>query len=170
MHHSNQTFFNLNKTISSVIESRCLCFREPSWSLQQPFNFLLLLQGSHGPCEGMKIFLLFFPQFFFYWCRCFCWCECTKERVKQGEKHRARASKSESMQEQDWERARACQSEWQEWERETDRDRKSKKDSEQVRERNREIKSVAKIHINDLDVRCCWKFFLLPQEYFMEFQ
>ena len=103
MHHSNQTFFNLNKTISSVIESRCLCFREPSWSLQQPFNFLLLLQGSHGPCEGMKIFLLFFPQFFFIDVVVFVDVnvrkrEWNKERNTEQEQERARA------------RVRACKS------------------------------------------------------------
>ena len=130
MYHSNQTFFNLNKTISSVIESRCLCFREPSWSLQQPFNFLLLLQGSHGPCEGMKIFLLFFPQFFFIDVVVFVYVnvrkrEWNKERNTEQERARARVRACKSKTESEREHARASGKSERERRIETERARKT---------------------------------------------
>ena len=130
MHHSNQTFFNLNKTISSVIESQCLCFREPSWSLQQPFNFLLLLQGSHGPCEGMKIFLLFFPQFFFIDVVVFVDVnvrkrEWNKERNTEQERARARVRACKSKTESEREHARASGKSERERRIETERARKT---------------------------------------------
>ena len=130
MHHSNQTFFNLNKTISSVIESRCLCFREPSWSLQQPFNFLLLLQGSHGPCEGMKIFLLFFPHFFFIDVVVFVDVnvrkrEWNKERNTEQGRARARVRACKSKTESEREHARASGKSERERRIETERARKT---------------------------------------------